>query len=93
MQPSKLEITVNGIPAGQFTRFAWHKDGSYLLRLKRIDLSYRRTLNATAHYSYLFAVEKHAGYTLITLNLFGHSWLINIGRKQFYVQRIHQETE
>lgn len=93
MQPSELEITVNGVPAGQFTHFAWRRDGRYLLKLRRIDLSYKLTLNATAHYGYLFAVEKHAGYILITLNLFGHSWLINFGRKQLYVQRIDQETE
>jgi hypothetical protein len=94
MRPSKLvEVTFNGIPAGQFAPFIWQKQGKYLLALRRINLSYRGALTASAHYRYLLSVEKHAGYTVLTFHLFGRSWLINIGKRQFYVQRIHQETE
>jgi hypothetical protein len=90
----KIEVLVNGVPAGTFTRFALHRDGKYLLRLIRIDVSSKpHTLTAVAHYSYLLEIEKHTGYVVVILNLFNKSWLINIGRRQFYVQRINQETE
>jgi hypothetical protein len=95
MPPSKrVEVTVNGIPAGTFTRFAWHRDGRYLLRLARIDVTCKpHTFTAIAHYHYVLAVEKHRGYLVATANLFGRSWLINITKRGIYVQRIHPETE
>ncbi len=100
MRPSKqIEVVANGVPAGRFTRFAWRREGKYLLRLIRIEVSIQQArpsaahFSATAHYSYLLGVEKHTGYTLLTINLFGKSWLVNIAKKGFYVQPIHQETE
>jgi hypothetical protein len=88
-----IEVTVNSIPAGQFTRFAWHKDGKYLLRLVRIDISYQRTLVATAHYTYPLEAERHAGYTVITVHLFGKTWIVNLSKRNFYVQRINNQSE
>jgi hypothetical protein len=91
MRPS-IEIIVNGIPTGAFSRFAWHRDGRYLLKLIGIDVSCRREPVAVARYAYFLEVEKHSGYTVVTVNLFGKSWLIHLGRN-IYVQRINQETE
>ena len=88
-----IEVTVNSIPVGKYARFVWRRDGKYLLRLIRIDISYRAIPVAIARYTYLLEIERHTGYTVLTFNLFGKSWLINIGKRQFYVQRIHQETE
>jgi hypothetical protein len=94
MKPSKpIEVTVNSIPAGQFTRFAWHKDGKFLLRLVRIDISYRETLVATAHYTYPLEIECHAGYVIATIHLFGKSWLVHFGKRSFYIERINKQAE
>ena len=84
---------MNSVPTGSFSRFMWSHDNRYLLRLIRIDISCKREVVAIAHYSYLLEIEKHAGYIVATINLFGRSWLANIGKRQFYVQRIHQEAE
>jgi len=88
-----IEVVVNGVPAGIFTRFAWYRDGKYLLRLVRIDVSSKpHHLTAVAHYSYPLEIEKHQGYVVIIVHLFGRSWLFNLGRRQFYVQQIDKET-
>lgn len=84
---------MNSIPVGAFSRFVWHREGRYLLRLTRIDVLMKREALAVANYSYILEIERHTGYTLVTINLFGKSWLINIGKRQFYVERINQETE
>ena len=89
-----VEVTVNGAPAGAFTRFAWHRDNKYLLRLVRIDVSHKpHHLTAVAHYSYPLEIERHAGYIVVILHLFNRSWLFNIGKRNLYVQQIDQETE
>jgi hypothetical protein len=90
----QIEVLVNGVPAGTFTRFAWHREGKYLLRLVRIDVTSKsHHLTAIAHYSYPLEIERHTGYIIIVLHLFNRSWLINIGKRQFYVEHINQETE
>jgi hypothetical protein len=89
-----IEITVNGIPADTFQRFIWNRDGKYLLQLIRIDVSHKpHTLTAIARYSYPLEIEKHKGYIVAIVHLLGRSWLINIGRRQFYVQQINKEAE
>ena len=90
MRPS-IEVTLNGVPAGAFPWFIWRRDGRYFLRLRRIEVAHREPL-AVARYAYLFEVEKHTGYSVVTVHLFGRSWLIYLGRK-CYVQQIDQETE
>lgn len=82
---------MNGLPAGSYARYVWHRDGKYLLRLIRIDVSHQpHILTAVARYSYLLEIQKHAGYLVITINVLG-SWLVYIGKRKFYVQRIDQE--
>ena len=89
---AQIEVVVNGVPANMFRRFIWNRNGKYLLQLIRVDVSCKpHSLTAIAQYSYPLEIQKHAGYILVTLHLFGRSWLINIGRKQFYVERIHRE--
>ena len=92
MKPFQIEVVVNGVPAGTFSRFMWHRNGRYLLRLIRVDVSVKREIIGVAHYTYILEIEKHKGYTLVTVNMFGGSWLINFGRR-LYVERLNKQEE
>jgi hypothetical protein len=88
-----IEVTVNSIPLGRYAKFMWHEDSRYLLRLVRIDISYREIPVAIAHYTYLLEIERHTGYIVVTIHLFGKTWIINLSKRNFYVQSTNRKNQ